>query len=78
MIKCFSTFFFNLKSDYIFMKDAECAQINEKYIFRFLLFLVFEIWSLKILWVSMDFFLSQKMHNVLKRFNINFEKFYDI
>ena len=44
-IKCFSTNFFrNFKSIHIYMKDTECAEMNEL-IFRFLGFLVFEIWS---------------------------------
>ena len=32
----------NVKSGYIYMKDAECAETNEKSIFRFL---IFEMWS---------------------------------
>jgi len=33
------------------MKNAQCAETNEKLIFRFL---VFEIWSLKILRITKD------------------------
>ena len=36
-----------LRSDYIYMKDALCAETNEKIIFPILQFLVFEIWSFK-------------------------------
>ena len=34
-------------SGHIYMKDAKCAETNEKTIFLFLRFLVFEIWSFK-------------------------------
>ena len=36
-----------LKKGQIYMKDAHCAEMNEKSISRFLLFLFFEIWSFK-------------------------------
>ena len=33
-----------LRNSHICMKDAQCAETNEKSIFRFLQFLVFEFW----------------------------------
>ena len=35
-----------LRNGYICMKDAQCAETNEKLIFPFLRFLGFEIWSI--------------------------------
>ena len=35
-----------LRNSRIFMKDAQCAETNEKYIFRFFRFLFFELWSI--------------------------------
>ena len=46
---------------------AQCFQTNEKSIFRFLLFLVSEIWSFSLKHLAETFVLSKKMHNVLKR-----------
>ena len=40
-VKMFQIF----ESVHIYMKDAECAETNEKSMFRFLRFLVFEIWT---------------------------------
>ena len=61
----------------VLMKDAQCAESNEKSYFRFFQFLVFEIWS------SLEFFPTKDMQtlplssiqflwvmgNVLKRMN---------
>ena len=46
------------KSANVYMKDAECAERNEKLIFRFMRFLVFGKWSFlysKLINFSMDF-----------------------
>ena len=42
LINSWTIFFQNFKSVHIYMKHAECAEINAKWIFRFL---VYEIWS---------------------------------
>ena len=43
---------------YIYMRDAQCAETNDKSIFQFL---VFEIWSLQICRYA-SFFLSKDAH----------------
>ena len=42
--------------DFLVQKVAQCSEMNEKSIFRFLRFLVFKIWSFKILNIVWFFF----------------------
>ena len=41
------------------MEDAQCAETNEKIFLRFLRFLFFEIWSLKILRIVWNIFVPE-------------------
>ena len=49
-------------------KNAQCSETNEKLLMQFLRYLVFEIWSFKILRiVGFSLILSQNMRNVLNQ-----------
>ena len=64
------------------MKDAQCAETNEKSIFLLLRFLVFQLWLKSLEYfdhlTTETIFLSQKMRNVLKRIFVCFGQLCDV
>ena len=74
-INSWTTFVQNFKSVHIYMKDAECAETNEKLIFRLFWFLVFEVWwFLYSKLVNSSIIIEYKIDHILKTKNRNNRK----